>query len=210
MKKYFIAGTDTEVGKTYVSCLISEFLKNNGYSIGTLKPIETGLKYLEEPDFKKISKASGDREKIVYGLSEPLAPLIAAEIDKIKINKNKILNFFNKDISSHKYDYYLIEGAGGLFVPLTENLLYIDLINEFNCEVILVARTNLGTVNHTLLSIEALKRRNIGIKGIILNEIVETDEFMIKNNVRMIEKFSGCKVLSIIKKNQKKIFHIEL
>ncbi len=210
MKRFFVAGTDTEVGKTYVTCLICEYFKNKGYKVGALKPVESGVKYLENPDYKRIAKASGDNEKCIYTLSEPLAPYIAAKIDNVVIDKEEILNFYNSNIMKGTYDYYFVEGAGGLFVPLTENLLYIDLIKEFNCEVILVARTNLGTVNHTLLSIEALEKRSISIKGIILNEVFETDKKMIEENKNMIEKFSGFKVLTVIKKNQEKIFHIEL
>ncbi len=210
MKRFFVAGTDTEVGKTYVTCLICEYFKNKGYKVGALKPVESGVKYLENPDYKRIAKASGDKEKPIYTLTEPLAPYIAAKIDNVKIDKRKIIDFYKMNTSKENYDYYFIEGAGGLFVPLTENLLYIDLIKEFNCEVILVARTNLGTVNHTLLSIEALEKRSIPIKGIILNEVFETDKKMIEENKNMIEKFSGFKVLTVIRKNQEKIFHIEL
>ena len=210
MKKFFIAGTDTEVGKTYVTCLICKYFKSKGYKVGALKPVESGVKYLDNPDYKRIAKASGDKEKRLYTLSEPLAPYIAAKIDNVVIEKEKILNFYNTDIMKKTYDYYFIEGAGGLFVPLNDNLLYIDLIKEFNSNVILIARTNLGTVNHTLLSIEALEKRDIKIKGIILNEVFKTDRKMIEDNKNMIEKFSGCKVLTVIRKNQKEIFSIEL
>ncbi len=204
MKKYFIAGTDTEVGKTYVTCLICNYLKKKGFKVGTLKPIESGVENNPTPDFKKIALASGDIEKPIYILKKPLAPYISAKLDNIEISIERIIKFYENDIKN-TYDYYFIEGAGGLFVPITKNYLYIDLIKMFNCEVILVARTNLGTVNHTLLSIEALEKRKIPIKGIILNEIFETDEFMLKNNIEMIEHFSKHKVLTVIRKNQDKL-----
>ena len=163
MKVYFITGTDTEIGKTYVTCLLCNYFKKKGFKVGAFKPVESGVKFSKIPDYKKIAYASGDKEKSVYLLNEPLAPMIAAMLDKVIIKEEEILNFYFNDLKSNSYDYYFIEGAGGLMVPLNDKLLYIDLIKKFNCEVILIARTNLGTVNHTLLSIEALKKRNISI-----------------------------------------------
>jgi len=208
MKVYFIAGTDTEVGKTYITTLLCSYFRRKNYKVGALKPIESGVKYSKIPDYKLIAEASGDNEKPIYLLNEPLAPYIAAKIDKVRIDKRKILDFYFRDINDHNYDYYFIEGAGGLFVPINDDLLYIDLVKEFKCEVILVARTNLGTVNHTLLSIEALEKRSIPLKGIILNEILETDEFMIEHNREMIERFSGYRVLTIVRKGQNEILNI--
>ncbi len=201
MKVYFMTGTDTEIGKTYATCLLCSYLKNKNFKVGALKPIESGIKENPFPDYIKIAKASGDKEKPIYTLSKPLAPLIAAKKDGITIDIEKIINFYLNDINLNQYDYYFIEGAGGLFVPITPELLYIDIIKYFNCEIILVARTNLGTVNHTLLSIEALEKRDLKLKGIILNEVIPTPEEMIKENVFMIEKYSSYKVLKIIPYN---------
>ncbi len=204
-KKYFITGTDTEVGKTYILSLICKRFVRLGKRVGVFKPVESGLKNNPSPDFKLLAKAADDKEKPLYVFKEPLAPLIASSVENVKIDKSKILSFINKDLDENNYDIYFIEGAGGLFVPLSEKTMIIDLIKSLDYEVILVARAGLGTVNHTLLSIEALKSRGIKIKSIILNEVIETSRKQIKNNAKMIEDFGNIKVNAIVYKNDNSI-----
>ena len=195
--KFFVAGTDTEVGKTYVSVLLAKFFRKKGLKVGAFKPVESGVENNPEPDYIKIAKAAGDVEKPFYTLSKPIAPFFAAKYDNIDINIDKIIEFAKKD--SDKYDVYIVEGAGGLFVPVAENEMIIDIIEKLGFNVILVGRTNLGTVNHTLLSIEALERRKIIIKDIILNEVIKTGLKAIEENVQMIEMFSCYKVNTVVR-----------
>ncbi len=200
---YFITGTDTGVGKTFVTVLLIKFLKKQGYKVGAFKPIESGIEENSCPDFQQLMNASNSKEKILYKLSKPLAPLIAANIDNVKIDIDKIINFAKNDAKN--FDIYFVEGAGGLFVPITENFLIIDLIKKLNFEVILICRTNLGTVNHTLMSIETLNQRNIKIAQIILNEVISTPKEEIEQNIYMIEKFSKMKISGVIYRGQKEI-----
>ena len=204
--KYFIAGTDTGVGKTYVTVLLSKYFKEKGYKVGVFKPVESGISSSIKPDYKLIAEAAGDIEKPFYNLSEPLAPYIAAKYDNISIDIDKIIDFVKND--SVKYQVYLIEGAGGLFVPITGNILLIDLIAKIGFQVILVARTNLGTVNHTLLSVEALEKRKIKIKDIFLNEVVKTSNKAVEENKSMIEKFSKYKINNVIYQNGNNVVNI--
>ena len=201
--KYFVTGTDTGVGKTFVTVLLAEYFRKLNYKVGTFKPVESGILENSRPDFELLANASGDSHKILYKLRKPLAPLIAAKIDGIEIDIDKIVNFAKED--SKNYDIYFVEGAGGLFVPITENCLIIDVIKSLGFEVILVARTSLGTVNHTLLSIEALQKGEIKINQIILNEVVKTSKEEIEQNIFMIEKFSRIKVKKVIFREQKSL-----
>lgn len=158
-KKYFITGIGTDVGKTIVSAIIVEALNADYW-----KPIQSGD--LDNSDTIKIKNLiSNDITKFhleQYALNTPVSPHLAAEIDKVEIDINA---FKLPETNNH----LIVEGAGGLLVPISDNYTVIDLIKKFEIEVILVSRHYLGSINHTLLSIEALKNRNINIKGIIFN-----------------------------------------
>jgi len=157
--KFIICGTDTDVGKTLISSFFVRGLKSFYW-----KPIQSGLE--TETDSQSILKLSGiKKEKILkeaYIFEKPVSPHWAAEIDGKKIDIN-LLNLPKIDGS------IVIETAGGLMVPITRDFLQIDQIQKWNLPVIIVCRSSLGTLNHTLLSIEALKKRNIKILGLIIN-----------------------------------------
>jgi dethiobiotin synthetase len=159
MKRYFVTGTDTDVGKTVVSALLVKKL-----SAYYWKPIQSGIIDIEDKDtVQKISGAPDDKIlPCAYELREPLSPHDAAEIDGVRIDLDAIIM---PDVEGP----LVIEGAGGVFVPINEKHLMIDLIKKLDCEVIVVARSGLGTINHTLLTLKALRDEGIRIKGIILN-----------------------------------------
>jgi dethiobiotin synthetase len=153
----FISGISTDVGKTVVSAIMAEALEASYW-----KPIQAGD--LDNSDSLKIKQYCSDQVTVLqerFKLSEPMSPHAAAEIDEVQIAIN--------DFQTPKVNGNLvIEGAGGLMVPLNSNgLLVIDLIEKNNWPVILVSRHYLGSINHTLLSVEVLKKRNILIAGII-------------------------------------------
>ena len=153
--KIFMTGTDTHVGKTLISSWIT---LHTGFSY--FKPIQTGLK--EESDSCEVRKLS--HAKIypeIYAYQEPLSPHLAARMENDIIDIDKII--LPQD------DNLVIEGAGGVLVPINDTYLMIDLIKKLEAPVILVARTTLGTINHTLLSLEALRSRNIPVLGVIMN-----------------------------------------
>jgi len=202
---YFIVGTGTEIGKTHVTLkLIEEDLKNKK-NVMALKPIETGSeifgKNLEGSDTKKYADLLNKNvdEINTYFFKKPMSPHIAADLDGQQILINKIKERIDKEIKTHEILY--IEGAGGLLVPYKDRYTYLDLLVDYRkkSEVIVVANNTLGTINHTLLTIETLKRNDIMIKGIIFNnKNNDTDEIILKNNIETIEKLSGIKVLKNI------------
>lgn len=161
MKKYFVSGIGTDVGKTIVSAVLAEALQADYW-----KPIQTGE--LNNSDALKvrnlisniISKIHPER----YRLSLPISPNLAAENDGVRI---ELPDFSLPDTNNS----LIIEGAGGLMVPINKKELIIDLIKFLDAEVILVSKNYLGSINHTLLSVEALKSRYIPIKGIIFNGV---------------------------------------
>ncbi|TDE29272.1 dethiobiotin synthase [Flavobacterium ranwuense] len=159
MKTYFITGIGTDVGKTIVSAILVEALKADYW-----KPIQSGD--LHQTDTMKvqglISNSTSHFFSEAYRLTEPMSPHAAAAIDGVTINLDSI------KVPSTSNNL-IIEGAGGLMVPLNDDSLVIDLIEKLKAEVILVSRNYLGSINHTLLSVEALQNRNIPIKGIIFN-----------------------------------------
>lgn len=202
---YFIVGTGTEIGKTHVTIkLIEEGLKDKK-NIMVLKPIETGSEIFGEnlkgSDTKKYAEILDKKTEEIntYFFKKPMSPHIAAELDGKQIFINEIKRKIDKEIKTSEILY--VEGAGGLLVPYNKGYTYLDLLVDYRkkSEVIVVANNSLGTINHTLLTIETLKRNDIMIKGIIFNNKGnETNEVLLKNNIETIEKLSGVKVLKNI------------
>ena len=156
--KIFITGISTDVGKTIASAIITEALEADYW-----KPIQAGD--LNDSDSHKIQRYISNDKSVIhensYKLNTPASPHLAAELDGITID---LKNIIEPKTSNH----LVIEGAGGLFVPLNETDFVIDLIQP-DYKVIVVSRHYLGSINHTLLTIEALKNRGINIAGIIFN-----------------------------------------
>jgi dethiobiotin synthetase len=159
MKHYFVTGIGTSVGKTIVSAIVTEALKADYW-----KPIQAGE--LNDSDSMKVRSLISNTTTFihpeVYRLMKPISPHAAAKSDKISIDLKKIKT--PKTINT-----LVIEGAGGVMVPLNDKLLIIDLIKKLKAEVILVVKNYLGSINHTLLTYEALKNKNIPIAGIVFN-----------------------------------------
>ena len=157
--RIFVTGIGTEVGKTVISAILTEALQADYW-----KPIQAGD--LDHSDTHKveglISNSKSNFHEETFRLNHPMSPHAAAERDEVEI---RLSDFHIPSTDSH----LIIEGAGGLMVPINKQDCIIDLIEQIEAEVILVSRHYLGSINHTLLSIEALLKRNIPIKGIIFN-----------------------------------------
>ncbi len=188
MKKLIITGTDTDIGKTVFSAALMLGLETSKQSPHYWKPVQSGITDgVDTRTVQKITNLPDERflpERYIF--SEPLSPHRAAEIDGLEINIDQLSNANNIPESD---GIMIIEGAGGLMVPLTRDNLQINLYKKWNIPVILCARTALGTINHTLLSLEALWSRNIPIKGIVFIGEENLD------NIRTIAEFSKVKIL---------------
>jgi dethiobiotin synthetase len=159
MKRYFITGIGTGVGKTIVSAILTEALHADYW-----KPVQAGIEGGTDTELMKslVSNKETVFHPETYLLQTPASPHYAAALEHVSMNPPDF-------IVPQTSRTLLIEGAGGLLVPLDRHFLVIDLIGFFGAEAILVSQHYLGSINHTLLSVEALKQRNIPVKGIIFN-----------------------------------------
>jgi dethiobiotin synthetase len=159
MRKIFISGIGTGIGKTLIAALLTEKLKADYW-----KPLQSGN--LDDTDTDLVKRLISNTQSVFhperFRLTAPMSPHAAAEIDGVEI---KLQDFKIPETTNN----LVIEGAGGLLVPLSNELLIIDLIKHINAEVVLVSQNYLGSINHTLLSAEALKSRNINVTGIVFN-----------------------------------------
>ncbi len=175
----FITGIGTGIGKTIVSAVLTEKLKSDYW-----KPIQSGD--LDDSDTLKVKGLVSNTTSVfhteAYRLTQPFSPHKSAAIDGITIDLNKI-------IAPETNNNLLIEGAGGLMVPLNDEYLMIDLIKQLDVEVVLASQNYLGSINHTLLSVAILKQYDIKIAGIIFNG--KTDE----NSESYILNYTGLKLL---------------
>lgn len=181
----FITGTDTDVGKTIVS---SWLCLHTGYSY--FKPIQTGC--ILGKDSCKVGELTGTNVyKEAFVFKEPLSPHLAALRENRSIDISEI-----KLPQENNRPFLIVEGAGGVLAPINEDTFMVDLIKKFATPVILVARPTIGTINHTLLSLEALRARSISVLGVILNGPHDQDNF------NAIEFYGKVQVLASIPKLQ--------
>lgn len=159
-EKFFVAGTDTDIGKTVVSAMLM-----SGLDATYWKPIQAGLESETDTEFV-IRTSEAEEERVIperYRLNTPMSPHAAADIDGISISLSDF------QLPEFTTKHLIVEGAGGLIVPINWEETVLDLIQHLNIPVLLVARSTLGTLNHTLLSLQALKDSSIEVFGVILN-----------------------------------------
>ncbi|MBD0305659.1 MAG: dethiobiotin synthase [Nitrospiraceae bacterium] len=170
----FIVGTDTGVGKTVVAAALARCFKQRGIPVGVMKPIETGFpsNLTGDSDAARLREAAVVPEPLEiicpYQFSAPLAPYAAARLVGKPIAADRIAAAFAR--LSAAYPVLIIEGVGGVLVPITADMTIRDVISAFGLPALVVGRTALGGINHALLTLEALNRRRIEIVGIVLNQ----------------------------------------
>ncbi|WP_035719355.1 dethiobiotin synthase [Francisella sp. W12-1067] len=214
MKKFFIIGTDTEVGKTYISTNLIKAYELQGINSLCLKPVASGKSETSDlaEDVESILNAYNYKftaEQInLISFDQAIAPHIAA----MNLNKNINLTELNQFITnkySHNYDILLIEGAGGLLTPYCNKLTQLDLIKSLQIPVLLVSSIRVGCINHTLLTINELKRHNINLKGWVAN-CNSQKTLHINEQIQTIEQLSNEKCLARIDKDSNYLDFIEL
>ena len=186
MNGCFVTATDTGVGKTVVTAGLAASLRARGRDLALLKPVQSGA---------TESDPAGDAALLgadcVYAFAAPLAPLVAARAEGRKIELEPILRRARELAGAH--ELLLVEGAGGLLAPLGEKLDVADLALALELPLLIVARAGLGTVNHTLLTVEAARSRGLEIIGVVLNGF--TDEST-ATNADLIEERGAVRVLA--------------
>jgi len=193
MRGLFVTGTDTGVGKTEVACALLAGWRAAGRDVVGMKPAQSGLVPGEPSDAERLREASGRVEPLEaicpYGFEAPLAPAVAARLAGVTLEVERIEAAVHALAARH--EAVLVEGAGGLLVPLTETLTYADLAVRLGLPVLVVARAGLGTVNHTALTVEALERRGLRVAGIVLNRTGPVDDPSVPHNAREIARLTG-------------------
>lgn len=201
MKAAFVTGTDTEVGKTVVCGLLGRYLLDKGGSVITQKWIQTGSDSFPEDITAHLRLMGRQKEDIEEHLAY-IAPYtfglaasahLAAEAEQKKIIAAKIKDSFTE--LSKRFDTVIAEGIGGALVPFNRKELVIDIAQELDLPVIIVAKNKLGAINHTLLTVEALRNRNMKITGIIFNGHKDEDKIITNDNPQIIKELTGERIL---------------
>lgn len=199
----FITGTDTGVGKTLITAALALHLKKRGLTVGVMKPIETGISPSREArsDAARLRSIIDSDEPLgairPYAFELPVAPLTAAQQEGQPINLETIKKVYR--LLSNRYDAMVVEGVGGVRVPITPKIGVTDLIRTLRLPVVVVGRSGLGGINHALLTVEALQRQKIRIIALMLNRthpvrsaIAHIQE---RSTLEILRKQSGVPVL---------------
>lgn len=198
----FVTGTDTGVGKTIVAATLARLLRMNGISVGVMKPVTSGCREengrLVSDDALLLCQAAGTElsdDVAPYRLREALAPADAARIDGVRIDFSAIKASFDRLAAA--YQYVIVEGAGGLMVPLSGGLLVADLARELELPLLVVARPGLGTINHTVLTCFSAQQLGLQVAGVIVNGMPDQPGLAEKGAPHQIGSLCGASVLGV-------------
>ena len=170
----FITGTDTGVGKTLVAAALAVALKHAARTVAVMKPIETGVSAstVAQSDAERLRSIIDSEEQLEtvspYRFALPLAPLAAAQAEQQTISAETIRKVYR--LLADRYDYTVVEGVGGVLVPITPTSDLTDLIAQLRLPAVVVGRSSLGGINHARLTIEALRRKKIFVVALVLNQ----------------------------------------
>jgi dethiobiotin synthetase len=191
-KGYFVTGTDTGVGKTWVTCRLAELARERGLRVGVLKPAESG----DDGDALALARAAGCTFPLEvirpFAFRKPVAPALAAQLEGKRIRLAPIKKAFS--LLADSSEFMLVEGAGGLLVPYAPGLDGAGIAKALGLPLLVVARRGLGTVNHTLLTLEAARSRGLSVAGVILNGPGSMADLSVAHNRDMIQKLGKVKV----------------
>ncbi|MCP3940698.1 MAG: ATP-dependent dethiobiotin synthetase BioD [Desulfobacteraceae bacterium] len=194
IKELFITGIDTNIGKSIATGLIAKFLYHQDINTITQKMVQTGCTGISE-DILIHRKIMGvdlfpedmDHRTCPYLFKYPASPHLAATMEKRKIDP-EIIHQHTIELKK-KFDLVLMEGAGGLHVPLNRQSSIIDYIDKYKMPVVMVSSSKLGSINHTLLSLDALKQRNIDLRGVVYNTYPGSDPYIAANSIKVIADY---------------------
>ena len=177
---YFVGGIDTDVGKTYATGYLAELFAKDGKSVITQKLCQTGNDD-DSATHRKISSFAGVGFSPEH-FSFPASPHLSARLEGRRIDLDRVVNGVKQ--LQKKCDVVLVEGVGGLMVPLNDELLQIDFVKKCGYKVVLVTSAKLGSINHTLLSIEALKNRDMELSILLYNHFAKSCDEIIKKDTQ--------------------------
>lgn len=192
----FITATDTDIGKTVMASAIALGVRERSIDCGVMKPVQCAG---DDASFLKTVSRTEDSLEIInpFFFKRPLSPHLAARLEGRRVSIRKIMRCY--ELLLNRHEFLVVEGAGGLMVPVSDRFLVADMIKELNLEIVIVARAGLGTINHTLLTIEAAQRRDIGVVGVIFNQSSKGSVTVCeKDNPLIIHKLSRVRTLGFV------------
>ncbi|MFA5159690.1 MAG: dethiobiotin synthase [Candidatus Omnitrophota bacterium] len=197
----FITGTDTDVGKTVISAGLALVLRDRGIKVGVMKPVATGCcggdERLVSQDAAFLTEAAGNEYSSLSSPScfrNPLSPNVAAMLEKKEVDVPHILKSY-RELQKH-YDFMIVEGIGGLMVPLRKDYYVANLIRDMGLPIVIVSYAGLGAINHTLLTVDAATIRGLEVRGIIFNRVSVTNCSLAElTNPKVIQDLSGVPIL---------------
>jgi dethiobiotin synthetase len=202
LKSYFITGTDTDVGKTWITAGIASALKKMGIDIGIMKPFAAGTNQkvgFKSEDTEILAKAAkiNDAEQLINPQFFPIpaSPFTASESLGVKVDVNLVLQNFKKLLKIH--EMMLVEGMGGILTPILKDYFVTNLIKDMGLDVIVVTRSRIGTVNHTLMTCKMCTIYGLRVHGIIINNF-DVNGYSINELKRDLEKLTGIPVLGVM------------
>ena len=204
-KGYFVTGTDTGVGKTLVAGGLAALFKDNGLDVGVMKPVATGCNWennrlvSDDALFLKSSAQTDDDYELInpVSLEQPLAPSAAARLSNTEIDPECIRSAYRTLCGRH--ERLIVEGIGGLLVPISDDYFVADMAREMELPLIIVCRAALGTINHTLMTVAYAQGHGLKIKGIIVNDSTGTvDAAVLETSIDEIGYFTGLPLLGMI------------
>lgn len=194
MPVYFISGIDTDAGKSIVTGVIARTLLQKGVKVITQKFIQTGCRGISEDILKHreimgIEPQEVDKQGTTcpYVMTYPASPHLAAEIDGVEIDTEKI--YLATQELSRQYEMILLEGAGGLYVPVNKYYMTIDYIQEYDYPLILVTSSKLGSINHTLMSLELCRLRGIDVRYVVYNDFPNESEIIKNDSIKVVREY---------------------
>ena len=201
-KGLFITGTGTEIGKTVISGCLAALLKHKGMNLGVMKPISSGS-ILDAESLKHAAQVDDPLTLInPIRLKYPLAPSVSSRLEHKEIDL-MIIDHAYKSFRV-KYEMIIVEGVGGIAVPLRDDFLVVHLIQHLNLPILIVAHAGLGTINHTMLTVAFARQFNLNIVGIILNlKQKESSDLAEQTNPSEIEKLTQLPVLGVVPKEER-------
>jgi len=203
VKSFFVTGTDTGVGKTVITAALAVCLRKRGIDVGVMKPIASGIPQktgFKSSDVRLLCEAAGitDSEEIINPIFLPIptSPYDATKILNLPVDMPLIFEKFQNLIKTH--EMLLVEGIGGIMTPITKNFFVADMIKAMALDTIIVTRSTLGTLNHTIMTLRMCKDYEIPAKGLIVNYFDEKGGPAEKNAPSTLYELTGIPILGII------------